>query len=137
MKRVFLMLVAVATMPISALSADETAGRYQLKEAEGGVVRLDTATGDMTFCKIINDALECSGIGQNSGFSSDIARLTARIEKLEKAAGQMQSPEPKLPSDEDIERSLSIMEKFMRRFMGMVEELDKKNNEEDTLPQKT
>jgi hypothetical protein len=40
-------------------SAPSTQGRYQLKEADGGYVRLDTETGAMSFCRLKAGGLVC------------------------------------------------------------------------------
>lgn len=50
-----------------------------------------------------------------------IAALEARISDLEKAPAPAASG---LPTDEEFERTLGFMERFMRRFIGVAKELE-------------
>jgi len=136
MLRCFLALWLMVLMPVAGFSQDVAPGRYQLKEMDGGLVRLDTATGELAFCKDKSGTPDCSAL-KDGDAAKEIDALTARIERLEKAVADLKSGPTKLPSDEEVDRSLSIMQKFMRSFFGMVEEFDHKNNESNTLPQKT
>jgi hypothetical protein len=52
------LLGAVALVTFAAPAMAE-AGRYQLQPVEGGIVRLDTATGAMDFCRSTGAGLEC------------------------------------------------------------------------------
>lgn len=121
--------------PFLVLADEPAAGRYQLQPVEGGVVRLDTTTGEMTLCRPQGSSLACAG-ADAVGDKSEIAALKARIAALE-ARLAAAPPAQSLPSDEEVDRGLSIMEKFMRRFMGLAEEMDRRNPSSQALPQKT
>lgn len=131
------LVVALCSLPILATADDQMPGRYQLQPVEGGVVKLDTATGDMTLCKAVSGSLDCAPAGSASTAAApSVAALQARIEALEKKVAAL-GKTGSLPSDEEVDRSLSIMEKFMRRFMGLAHEMDRENPHPDALPQKT
>lgn len=135
MLRCFLACLLVVLIPAPGFSEDAVPGRYQLKEMDGGVVRLDTATGDLAFCKDKDGMPDCAALKDVSS-KEEIDALKARITRLESQMADLKPGPAKLPSDEEVDRSLSIMQKFMRSFFGMVEEFDRKNNESNTLPQK-
>lgn len=136
----FLAAGLLTLIPFLALADDAPAGRYQLQPVEGGVVRLDTATGEMTLCKAEAGKLACAPASSmsvaNGPVGSDLAALKARVDALERqlASGSKGS---ELPTDAEVDRSLSIMEKFMRRFMGIAKDLDQQNQGSNALPQKT
>lgn len=136
----FLAAGLLTLIPFLALADEPPAGRYQLQPVEGGVVRLDTATGEMTLCKADAGKLACSPSASatttTSPAAADVAALKARIEALERQLATT-SKGSDLPTDAEVDRSLSIMEKFMRRFMGIAKDLDQQNQGSNTLPQKT
>ncbi len=136
----FLLSGIVTLIPFYVLAGDAPAGRYQLQPVEGGVVRLDTATGELTLCKADAGKLACAANAETpaatASQASDMDALKARVEALER---RLASPAKgsDLPTDAEVDRSLSIMEKFMRRFMGLARELDQENHGSNALPQKT
>lgn len=136
----FLLACLFTLVPFLALAEDAPAGRYQLQPVAGGVVRLDTATGELMLCKTDAGTLACapSTAANPMGATepSDLAALKARVDALERqmASGNRGA---NLPTDAEVDRSLSIMEKFMRRFMGLAKELDQENRGSNALPQKT
>ena len=135
MFRRILLVTALFCLPFAATADDQAPGRYQLQPVEGGVVRVDTATGEMTLCKAAGGALDCAPAAP-TGAAPGLAALQARVDALERQVAA-QNKAGNLPSDEEVDRGLSIMEKFMRRFMGLAHEMDRENQHSDALPQKT
>ncbi|HZG27790.1 MAG TPA: hypothetical protein VE079_04950 [Ensifer sp.] len=140
MSRRFLLAGLLTLSPFIALANDTQTTRYQLQPVDGGVVRLDTVTGEMMLCKPDAGKLVCTGENQvqpaDGSAVSDMAALKARVDALERqVAGKSKAAD--LPSDAEVDRSLSIMEKFMRRFMGIAKDLDQQNQGGNALPQKT
>ncbi len=120
---------------ISAIPAPAAElGRYQLQPTPGGVVRLDTETGELAYCRESDGALSCNSIMPDEAVRKRLQALEDRIAVLEG-----KPPAKGLPSDDELERSFSIMEKFFRRFKGLADELgkDKREIPEEALPQKT
>lgn len=132
----FLLAGALTLAPFLVLADEPVAGRYQLQPVEGGVVRLDTATGAMALCKAGAGALDCAPVAPQA----DVASLSARVAALEREVSALKK-DGGLPSDAEVDRSLSIMEKFMRGFMGLAREFapggDGENQPSGALPQKT
>ncbi len=130
-------LVATATLiAIAAPASDEE--RYRLEKNENGYVRMDTRTGAMSICQDTGGQLVCrAAADERTAYEDDIERLQDGIHELEKRVTALENraiPEMMLPSEENFEKSLSYMEQFFRRFMGIVKDLEKDGSGE---PQKT
>lgn len=126
----FCWLVLTGLSPAHA--ADD--GRYQLQPTPNGIVRLDTHTGELAYCHEGDGTLIC-----NPAIPDDV--LARRLEALEQRVTALEETRSadQLPSDEELEKGFSIMEKFMRRFKGLVEEFGGQNEDHpsEPLPQKT
>jgi hypothetical protein len=102
--------------------ADTSAGRFVLAPTPNGVMRLDTRTGAMSLCTVVNGAPECrAGTDERSAMESEIARLTRENAELKARLGNPPSGVTSTPpSEEDVDRALSMMEKFVRRMMQIM-----------------
>ncbi len=132
----FLMIATGFAAP--ALAEDTDVARFALEKTDGGFVRLDRKTGALTLCQEKDGTLTCRmAADERAAYEEDLARLEKRVEALEKSLSTgrpLANAEP-LPSDEEVERSIGIMERFMRSFFGLVEEF--KQQEEGATPDKT
>ncbi|WP_237370199.1 hypothetical protein [Rhizobium sp. SL42] len=139
-KTVFRGMVA-AMLVLSSLPAfaqDTDAARYSLEKSDTGFVRLDRQTGAVTLCKEADGSLTCRmAADERAAYDEDLARLEKRVDLMEKqlAAGMPAAARGELPSDAEIDRSIGIMERFMRAFFGLVQEF--REEEEQTPPSKT
>ena len=120
-------------LPVHA-SADE--GRYQLERSGDSYVRLDTQTGEMSICKRHGEQLVCRvAAEERAAFQDEIDRLDRAVDELEERIALLESGDRSkrqdLPSDEEFERTLGFMEKFMRRFMDVIEEYDRPSGGDD------
>lgn len=102
--------------------------RYSMEKTEAGIIRLDRQTGEFALCKEQAGKIECAET-KPAQLSNDertlllekqVADLTARIARLEKSGVANSS----LPSEEEFEKGLGYMERFMRSFMGVAKSLD-------------
>ena len=119
----FAALAAFAASPSSAQDVE----RYQLQRTDDGYVRLDTVTGRMTLCQQRDSQLVCKvAAEERAAYDSEFDRLHDRITELEDrvAAVETTSPDAELPSEEEFEKTMSYMERFFRRFMGIARDLD-------------
>ncbi len=123
----------VITASLTAFTASaamaETIERYQLEPTEDGYVRMDTGTGQMSICQERGDQLVCRmAADDRTAYEDELRRLQQRMDALERRVDSLQSGGPdvaeEMPSDEEVDRTLGIMEKFFRRFMGIVREFD-------------
>ena len=129
-----------AILPLLLLSGTafaEDSARFTLEKTADGYVRMDKTTGEMSICTQQSDQLVCRiAADDRVAMEDEIARLDGRLTKLEdKMAASDKSgavSNSTLPTDEEFEKSMTLMEKFFRRFMGVVKDLN-----EDGTPQKT
>jgi hypothetical protein len=141
--RLFAILVsALALNGIAALASAEEADRYRLEKTDTGYIRMDTATGEMSICEERSGQLVCKlAADERAAFQSDIDRLQAKLDDVEDRVARLEArpsiPETLLPSDEQVNKGIDIMEKFFRSFMGIVKELDKDVAKPDPDPQRT
>ncbi len=118
--------------------------RYVMQPMEDGFVRLDTVTGTMSLCRQSDEGgLICRmAADERQALEEELARLNERIEMLEKRTPLAQDPpmadddggpprDRPRPSEEEIERSLSLMEKAMRRFFAIIEDLNRDFDDRD------
>jgi hypothetical protein len=128
--------VSPAFVPLT-LAQDGANDRYTLEKSESGFVRLDRQTGAVTLCTETEGTLTCRmGADERAAYDEDLARLEKRVEALEQqlAGGRPAVGEP-LPSDAEIDRSIGIMERFMRAFFNLVQEF--RSEEDRPAPDRT
>lgn len=134
-----LVLLCAAAVPAAA----QNEGRYRMEKTESGFVRLDTVTGEVSLCRETDGQIACRmAADERAAFERELELLDHRVEALEKAAAAAPADaKPRLPSDEEIDRTMSVMERMMRRFMGIVKNLEggeeETTPETDAMPQKT
>ncbi|GAC1339761.1 MAG: hypothetical protein NVSMB26_27680 [Beijerinckiaceae bacterium] len=123
-----LILLALAA-PAHAAPADPATtenGRYSMNPAQDGFLRLDTRTGAVAMCRLVNGAPECRlAADERAALEAEIARLQAENKELRAKAPPGPSaanPPSTLPSDQDMDRALSFAERFMRRMMRLMRE---------------
>lgn len=151
--RLSAVLAVLAGFAAPALAEDALANRFQMEKTENGIVRLDTVTGAMTLCVEKDGAIACAP-GSRPPADVDQARLAdleARIAALEARLEELQAKVPLgsgsgaapdgFPDDAEIDRAVGAMQKFMRGFFGMVDELRKDfepgDAQPDPAPQRT
>ncbi|RUM26552.1 hypothetical protein EFQ99_05290 [Rhizobium vallis] len=124
--------LGVFLLPFAAAAAEADAGRFQLEKSGDHFVRLDRQTGAMSICQDKDGALVCRmAADERAAYEDELDRLAKRVTALEQNTAQRA-----LPSDAEVDRSISIMERMMKSFMGMVKEFQAEENT-NPLPQKT
>lgn len=101
------------------------AGRYAMSPAEGGVLRLDKQTGAVSFCTVEGGVSVCrASSDEKAALEAEISRLSRENAELRaKASGDPSvRPKSRLPSEEELERTLSFTERFLRRMMKALRE---------------
>ncbi len=129
------MLTALAA-PVATLAQEANQNRFRLEKTESGFVRLDTETGALTLCRDEGGSLTCRmAADERAAYEKELDLLEKRVTALEKQPGTT-AAKPGLPSEDEIETSLSIMERFMRRFFGLVQEFQEEERQQ-TTPNRT
>ncbi|QQO24417.1 hypothetical protein JJB98_33370 [Bradyrhizobium diazoefficiens] len=151
----FAAAMAVSGGLVAAQSApDSENGRFSMTPIPEGVLRLDTRTGTVSTCTKNDAGWACYAVpDERSALDAEIGRLQAEVEKLkgQLAAGPMVSgkigealpksdslkkAEPKLaegerkieiplPSDQDVDRVMSFLERAWRRLIDMANRVQK------------
>ena len=134
--RICVLPLTFAALLLAGSAHAEGEGRYRMEKTETGFIRLDTASGDVSLCREQDGQIVCRmAADERAAFEKELDLLTKRVEALEKGGVSSETAaKPSLPTDEEIDRTMSIMEKMMQRFMGIVKNLE--NGEEDAAPGK-
>jgi hypothetical protein len=137
------------TMSLAALVAasaqtampDSENGRYSFNPVADGVLRLDTRTGQVSQCSRSDAGWTCKAVpDERSSLEAEIARLQGENATLKKEllarglplpgvpsppAARPSEPELKLPSDAEVDKVMSFLEKIWRRLVEMGREVQK------------
>jgi hypothetical protein len=122
-----LTLLGMASPALAQQPADPATenGRYSMTPVQDGFLRLDTRTGAVAMCRLVNGAPECRlAADERAALDNQIRRLEAENRDLRlKASGPGAAKPPSgLPSEQDMDRALSFAEKFMRGMMRIMRE---------------
>jgi hypothetical protein len=137
---------------------DTENGRYALSTTPDGVLRLDTRTGAISTCSNSGAGWACYAVpDERAALDVEIGRLQADNEKLKKelasrepvVTGKIEEPMPKsdslkksepkiaegerkleipLPSERDMDRMMSFLERAWRRLIEMANRVQKDVN---------
>lgn len=131
-----LLLPAALLLAAPGRAAEQDATRFQLERSGDHFVRLDRQTGAMSICQDQNGNLVCRmAADERTAYDDELDRLSDRVTKLEKTVAANKGSS--LPSDADVDRTLGIMQKFMRGFMGMAKEFQNEEPDAKPVPQKS
>ncbi|MDR7028399.1 hypothetical protein [Rhizobium rosettiformans] len=134
--------LAVLSLATPATVAQEAnTERYTLEKSDSGFVRLDRQTGAVTLCTEDQGTLTCRmAADERAAYDEDLARLEKRVETLERQlADGTAARSGELPSDAEIDRSIGIMERFMRAFFNLVQEFQgaEEQPQQEPIPDRT
>ena len=108
---------------LAAAPASAENGRYVMEKTAEGYVRMDTATGEMSICTEKSGQIVCKlAADERAAFQDALDRLEERVSRLEEKADRTLA----VPSEEEFDEGLDRMEKFFRRFLGIIEEQEKR-----------
>jgi hypothetical protein len=121
---------ALAQSPAPKAAPESENGRYSMSPVADGVLRLDTRTGQVSLCRQKSDSWICEATADDrAAYEKEIARLQAKVTGLE---AQRPGSDLKLPSDADVDRVMKFFETVFRRFIGMIEGLQRENEQKRT-----
>lgn len=109
--------LAAASAPAFAQTPqilDETTpaenGRYSMQQTPDGFLRLDTRTGKVSLCTVKDGAARCTlAADERDAYEREIAAL-----KGGKDAKSATGAGPRFPTDDEIDRTLGVMQKLWR-----------------------
>jgi hypothetical protein len=126
-----LFAITLALVLASPAGAAE-AGRYVLKDVDGGFIRLDTETGAVSHCRSRDELWRCEPVADaQAALQDEINRLAEENAALEQRLADLETPDGEagtgaqlqLPSDEDFDRIFGFFERFMQRFIDFARSL--------------
>jgi hypothetical protein len=123
--------VALAQASASKAAPESENGRYNMSPVAGGVLRLDTRSGQVSLCRQKGDSWICETTADDrAAYEKEIARLQARVAGLEAELGRRPGGgDLKLPNDAEVDRVMKFFESVFRRFIGMIEGLQRENEQ--------
>jgi hypothetical protein len=138
MRAIALIIPAALAAGLTGSARGEEVDRYRLEKTENGYIRMDTRTGEVSTCEEKTGQLVCRiAPDERLALQDEIERLQAKLDALDQRVAKLEAqpsiPKVLIPSDEEVDKSLDIMEKFFHRFMGIMKDLDK----QDAQPQRT
>ena len=134
MRSLALSVSALLIVGFAGSGHSEETERYRIEKTDKGYVRMDTRTGEVSTCEESAGQLVCRiAADERLALQEEIERLQIKLEALDARVAKLEAlpaiPRALVPSDEGIDKSLDAMEKFFHRFMGIVKELDKDNEQ--------
>jgi hypothetical protein len=144
---VMVSLAAFATASAQTATPDSENGRYSFNPVADGVLRLDIRTGQVSHCSRDTAGWACKVVpDERSALETEIARLQGENATLKKelldnglpvpgvpgpSGAKPREPELKLPSDAEVDKVISFLEKVWRRLIEMgrsvQKDIEKKN----------
>ena len=132
-------LVAAAMSTAMAAGPDRPdgpPGRYTMHPADGGFLRLDTQTGQMSMCQrsagSAGGAWNCSMLPDErvalERENQDLKTAVKRLEDLAGVAGPREAddkgPMARLPTEDDVDKAMSYVQRMLKKFREKVRELE-------------
>jgi hypothetical protein len=148
MKRILIIsaLAAIGFGPVleSAFATDNVE-RFSITRTDDGYIRTDAVTGAISKCTETAGQLVCRmAADDRQAYDASISDLEAKIDSLETRIAALEksvSPGSALQSpaqnEKEFETSLNQMERFFRRFMGIVKEFQTFGGDTTPAPDRT
>ena len=138
MIRIGLGIALFAGMAGAAAAQDDS--RFVLEKSGSGFVRMDRATGEMSICEERSGQMVCkTAADERAAREAEIERLQERVGALEERVEALEA-KPDLPTEQEFEQTLGMMERFLRSFWGIVKEFEDeadKPDQPEAAPQRT
>ena len=133
-------LAALTTAWAETATPDRQNGRFIFNSVADGVLRLDTRTGQVSECGRSDAGWACKLVpDERSALETEIARLQEENTRLKSellgrgppTPGGPSDPALKLPSDAELDKVISFLEKAWRRLIEMgrtvLKDVERKN----------
>jgi len=124
---------ALAQAPATKAAPENENGRYSMSPVADGMLRLDTRTGQVSLCRQKTDGWTCEATADDrAAYEKEIARLQDKVAGLEAEFGRRPGVDLKLPSEAEVDRVMKFFESVFRRFIGMIEGLQREHEQKRT-----
>ena len=125
LQHVLIPAALVSLVAASAFSGETD--RYRLEKSANGYVRMDTQTGAMSICEERSGQLVCKmAADERAAFQHEVDRLQTSLKALDERVAKLEnSLSATLPSEEEFNKTMSYMERFLRGFIDIVKDMNK------------
>jgi len=124
---------ALAQTPATKTAPESENGRYSMNPVTDGVLRLDTRSGQVSICRQKTEGWVCEATADDrAAYEKEIARLQDKVAGLEAELGRRPGVDLKLPSEAEVDRVMKFFESVFRRFIGMIEGLQREHEQKRT-----
>jgi hypothetical protein len=127
-------VVRAQTSDAPKVTPDSENGRFSMSPVSEGVMRLDTRTGQVSLCRK-RDVWTCETVADDrAAYEKEIGRLQQKITGLEAELGRgtNKGSDLKLPTEAELDRVMKFFENVFRRFIGMIEGLQREKQDKGT-----
>jgi hypothetical protein len=143
LRRVLISAFALAALTGAAPDVEERGGRFVMTPVEGGFLRMDSHTGAVSMCQRIGGKWACAAVADDRrALETEIERLGAEnrqlsgtVRRLEEQLGSSDpgdrdrradrsGPKFQLPSEEEVDRAMSYIQRMMRKFKDKLREME-------------
>lgn len=115
----YVTVIAVGLTCASAFAQTPEAQR-RLYPTQDGFLEVDPKSGAITECKRSREGYQCSVVTQGDALLKEGAEPPAQTPATPQAPSRRQGSIA--PTEDEVERALDVMERFLRRFMGIIRE---------------
>lgn len=131
------LLLSLMLLPGLAVAQETEGQRFQLERTDNGLVRLDRQSGAISLCREESGTLSCRmAADERAAYEQELDLLEKRVTALEERL-KTGTTARDLPGEAEIEQGLSIIERFMRRFMAIIEEFTHEREQQEAAPNRT
>ncbi|SRR5579871_2974373 len=121
---------------------DSENGRYTFSPSPDGMIRLDTRSGTVSHCSSSASGWACFAVpDERKALDEEIGRLQAENDRLKAQLASVGKPDDKaagpgvaekerkieipLPSDQDVDRVMSLLQRAWKRLVEMANQVQK------------
>jgi cell division protein FtsB len=125
-------LTAIAASSVSSFAqgSDDANGRYALSPVDGGVLRLDKVTGEISLCSQNTTKWICEPVDDRSKPAGDLAKLEAENRDLRAQIKALEdqltpgsgppAPKAQLPTEEEVDKAMDYVESIFKKFRDRI-----------------
>ena len=132
---------AAALLMATAAAGAQASDRFSMEKTDGGYVRMDRATGQMSLCAEQAGQLVCRvAADERSAVDAETDRLTTRLEELERRVEALERQQPAVrvvPSEEEMDTALTFMQRFFRGFLDIIRDFERETQPAEPQPDRT
>ncbi|MDZ4841131.1 MAG: hypothetical protein SH859_03160 [Hyphomicrobium aestuarii] len=142
----FGLVLAIAASSVAmepAAAASDAPGRFTMSPTDGGMLKLDTATGAVSFCTRAGSDWACTPVKDSekalrdriAGLEGEIVVLKEQLKRMDDIAGigdpdreagkdARPGAKPTLPTEKDVEQAFDYLERMMKTIRERMQRLE-------------